>query len=1696
MREIVKTKHDLCTGCNRCVRECPMETANITYEDESGRIKVRIDHEKCIACGRCVTACRHDARYYEDDIDRFFGDLRAGKPISLIAAPAVKSNIPEYKRLFTYFRRLGIKKIYDVSLGADICIWGYVRYCEKNGARPIITQPCPVVVTYCEIYRPDLLEYLAPVQSPMASLAIYMKKYEGITDHIAALSPCIAKAHEFEGTGLSDYNVTFAKMRDYLKTNNIELPDEESGFDNYECGLGSLFPMPGGLKENIEFFAGKNISIDRAEGHYLFDKLNAYASAPPEMLPRVFDVLNCDEGCNQGTACANLSNPINFFEINRKMDTNRNAAIGIRKKKYYDDLYNEYDAAFEFSDFLRKYKPAKAQFLSLSPEDIERAFNLLNKTTGEKQNVDCGACGNGTCHEMARKIALGVNIPINCIVRTMEKAEEEHIKAEEEHEKSLNTLEQFATIWNHIESAAMIVDSQNHEILDANPAAANMFGGSKEKMIGEKCDKFFGAHDCPILNFHQSFDRSERQFVKADGTAMPVLNSVSKIDYYGRPAFLESFTDISHLKQIEEQKSMLEATDRMRAMLDATPMGAHFWDKNGQIIDCNQEVVKLFGMSSKQEYMKRYDELSPEFQPDGKPSKQTAAMYIKKAFEEGYQRFEWMRQMPGGEPIPVEITLVRVDYKGETLVAGYTRDLREQKRMINEIKSTAAQLETVVSNYPGIIWSVKRDNTIMLFNGLYIEKLGFTNDFIEGKDINEARKGNRHADIIENVQKTFEEGPQDWISKIEGKIFHSRTGPIFDEHGNVTGLVGNTDDLTEILTLQKDLENALKNSEDAIIALEEAQHTTAAMFEANPYINALFDTDFNLIDCNPAALSFMGFKSKKDMLAGFAERIAKSTPQFQSDGQTTIPIAERFLAAVKEGAVKFDIDLIIGGAERNLSIDFKKIPYEGGFAIVGYVYDLTEIHKREMELKRARELIELQLTKLNLVIRATKIGLWDMEIVQEDPVNPKNAFMWSNEFRYMLGYSDETDFPNILCSWSDLLHPEDKEKTLEAFERHLLDKTGKTPYDIEYRLQKKTGEYSYYRASGETIRDECGNPIRVAGSLADITETKNILLETERQRIEAEAASKAKSGFLATMSHEIRTPMNAILGITEIQLQNEGLDAGVAEALGKIYSSGDLLLGIINDILDLSKIEAGKLELAVGRYEVASFVSDTAQLNMMRIGEKPIEFEVNVDENVPEALVGDELRVKQILNNILSNAFKYTTAGTVRLSVWAEGGGGVLVASVSDTGQGMTAEQVEKLFDEYSRFNRQANRTTEGTGLGMSITKNLVRLMGGEISVESEPGKGSVFTVRLPQGNAGAGALGSEVAESLRQFRESGKSQMKRAQITREAMPYGRVLIVDDVETNIYVAKGLMAPYELKIDSADSGFAAIEMVGGGKEYDIIFMDHMMPQMDGIEATREIRGMGYARPIVALTANAVAGQADVFLGSGFDDYISKPIDLRQLNAVLNRLVRDRHPAEVVEAARELAEAKKGQRAEVPAVDAQFAEVFARDAKKALEVLEGIAKRGSYGDEGDLRLYVINAHGMKSALANVGNMELSETAKRLEAAGRAKDIEAIRRETPAFLDSLRRYADEICPVEAETGEDGADEDAAYLSEKLLAMKSASEDYDKDALEATLTGLEAMAWSRRTRLLFSAISEHLLHSDFDEIANAIDKFTSDPA
>jgi signal transduction histidine kinase/CheY-like chemotaxis protein len=435
-------------------------------------------------------------------------------------------------------------------------------------------------------------------------------------------------------------------------------------------------------------------------------------------------------------------------------------------------------------------------------------------------------------------------------------------------------------------------------------------------------------------------------------------------------------------------------------------------------------------------------------------------------------------------------------------------------------------------------------------------------------------------------------------------------------------------------------------------------------------------------------------------------------------------------------------------------------------------------------------------------------------------------------------------------------------------------------------------EHTFMTLSGEAIPCEVTIiPVRMEDGqgyihyLRDLHDNQRIKAEV-RRREAAEEESHAKSRFVARMSHEIRTPIHAVLGIAELLLQKEDLPADIYESLTRINASSGLLMSILNDILDLAKVEAGKMEILYAPYDINRLVTNTAQLNRIHENED-LTFSVTVDGNIPRLLLGDEMRIRQILNNLLSNAFKYTQKGTVSLSAAVEtgrDGGPILRFIVKDTGQGLTNEQQERLFEsDFTRFNVQSNRNVIGSGLGMSVVKQLLTLMNGEIYIDSDPSAGTKITVFIPQ----LSAVGMEAMVNA----ESDEPEP----INRSPMPYGKVLVVDDVESNLFLAQGIFKSYELSVDTAQNGKEALDKIINGAVYDIIFMDYLMPDMNGIEAARAMRDLGYIHPIIALTANVTDQSEAIFASNGFDGFIGKPININHLDRYLTFLIRDKYAA---------------------------------------------------------------------------------------------------------------------------------------------------------------------------------------------------------
>ena len=416
----------------------------------------------------------------------------------------------------------------------------------------------------------------------------------------------------------------------------------------------------------------------------------------------------------------------------------------------------------------------------------------------------------------------------------------------------------------------------------------------------------------------------------------------------------------------------------------------------------------------------------------------------------------------------------------------------------------------------------------------------------------------------------------------------------------------------------------------------------------------------------------------------------------------------------------------------------------------------------------------------------------------------------------------------------------------------------------------------------------------------DVTRKRDMIVLEDRAKTNAnraqiaEESNRAKSRFLARMSHEIRTPITAVLGISDIELQKKDIPERTAESLLKIHSAGNLLYRIIDNLLDLSKIEAEKMGIIKEQYNISNMISEISYLHYAYLGNKNIKFKLEVSENIPATLVGDALRIEQIIINLMSNAFKYTPSGSVEMT-WRFDNNEILVVTIADTGLGMTQDMVSELYNQgdYARFHEKENRNIGGTGLGMPIVFSMAAIMNADIDIHSEVGVGTHITVRIPQEPHGDSIIGKERAFRLQQFEEKPKLNASHTNFIPESMPYGNVLIVDDDETNLYVANGLLGLYDINVDNCTSGTEAIAKVSDGKIYDLILLDQMMPGLSGEETFQAIRGLGYKNPIIAFTADAVIGQAEKFTGLGFDGFLSKPIQTKNLDMLLHKFIKDTH-----------------------------------------------------------------------------------------------------------------------------------------------------------------------------------------------------------
>jgi len=726
--------------------------------------------------------------------------------------------------------------------------------------------------------------------------------------------------------------------------------------------------------------------------------------------------------------------------------------------------------------------------------------------------------------------------------------------------------------------------------------------------------------------------------------------------------------------------------------------------------------------------------------------------------------------------------------------------------------------------------------------------------------------------------------------------------------------------------------------------------------------------------------------------------------------------------------------------------------------------------------------------------------------------------------------------------------------------------------------------------------------------------------EMQRLKFEAESASKAKSDFLSKMSHEIRTPLNAVLGMAELLLR-ENLPGQAREQAVTIKQSGDHLLSIINDILDLSKVESGKLELIDTVYLFHSTINDVISIIKMRQTNPDLRFAVYMQHDIPNELFGDEVRLRQILINVLTNALKYTKKGHFSLDITGEkthASGAdstiMLTMTIKDTGIGIKPENMKKLFTEFAQFNLQNSRNVEGTGLGLAITHNLVKLMGGEVTVSSEYGTGSEFIIRLPQKlyDSGDQEIESEygtwppsfedktvllycdtplyteyTARTLKDLKTdyhivSGDSElhnrlleakwdyvfaeeklahtaqhivrtrglntkvvmmshsyeaknvhdisflmmpvyllsvvnvfsgrdmsylMRDQVLERFIAPDAKVLLVDDIETNLKVGQGLLRQYGVHVDLCASGREAIEAVMSA-DYDLVLMDHMMPEMDGIQAVNNIRNLAASMgekytslPIIALTANALVGAREMFLENGFNDFLSKPVETARLNSIMSKWIpKEKQRLPIL--GEDVADEEPPIEITIEDVDtARGIALSGHSVRNYLDTLRIFHKDGTIKagellaclESNDLPLYTTYVHALKSACANIGAARLSEDAKILEDAGRNRDMDFVAKHNDGFMANLKKVLVNIAEaisVSTQKIDGGKTIDTEELKVQLAKLKAALETFDMVAIDEASLKLQDFSHFPGTGEAVSDILQNVFAGEYDQAAVQIEK------
>ncbi len=901
----------------------------------------------------------------------------------------------------------------------------------------------------------------------------------------------------------------------------------------------------------------------------------------------------------------------------------------------------------------------------------------------------------------------------------------------------------------------------------------------------------------------------------------------------------------------------VKVQERFEAILDAAPMAINIWNKHNDIIDCNLASLALFQISDKESFKQDIFKTYPLHQPNGRLSLDLAREYLEKAFAEGQYRFDWEFISFEGEKISAEVTLTRILLDGEDVVIEYTRDLSAIKKTEALAQEAEERMHIMFESMPlgANFWGknfkhIDCNMTSVNLFGLK-SKQEYLDNFVQLSPEMQPDGRTTQECMVEYMGKAFEHGhcQFEWMHQgVNGEPIPAEitlTRVLFQDEYHVMGY---TRDLREFKAMEK--------------KASYAEELNALIAQNIPLSFMFWNKDGEMIDCNHEALRVFKYDTKEE----YFKNLYNTSPMYQPDGRNSKDaVWQNHIEVLEKGFLRFEwLHQDSTGELIPMEVFLIRSNLGGEDVVVSYVKDLRELKASEELVKEAELRNTIMLDSLPM-----NVNFWD---------DNQQVIYTNAEGVKIFGFEDKEDFitnfakvfPQKQANGMDT-----REFMQQLFDDVRVNKFARTeglcqhavthepiPVDI-FLIRTTYGGKSGFIAYVKDLREQ-------KAMLKEIAENEQALLKAKDL---AEQSTKAKGEFLANMSHEIRTPMNGILGLLHL-LNITQLDSTQKNYVEKISVSAKNLMRIINDILDFSKMEAGKLEMEKKPFILHSIGEEIKDLYGHICADKGLILDISCSEHDKLPLLGDALRFKQVAFNLVSNAIKFTDSG-----------GKVLIEaqsaihndaelqcefSISDTGVGLSAEQVGKLFSAFSQADSSVTRKYGGTGLGLAISKKIISLMGGEIWVQSEPNKGTTFTFTA------VFPLAHEAVEQDEQNVGLDTSLMT-----------GHLLLVEDNEINQMVAQEILQAVGFTLDIAENGQQALDMLGKNT-YDLILMDIQMPVMDGYTATQKIRAQEKyaALPIIAMSAHAMKGDKEISISRGMNDHITKPIDANVLYKTLH------------------------------------------------------------------------------------------------------------------------------------------------------------------------------------------------------------------